>query len=646
MSFSRAPKPDSRSACVSTVREETLAAVLDPSRLPTPPGVALQVIQAASRPDCRSSEIVSLLALDPALTAKVLKAVNSCLYGLARPVSSLQRAVTVLGLNSLRSLAIGLSLPAITHRSANSAMHDYWVSSVGGAILARELAVRIKHPAPEDDMVAALLRDLGEVLLQQSFPNDWNLIATRRNQCLPEDVSAIEREQFGIDHAEVTANVLSRWQLPEDLVAAIRHHHEPHKLENAPSLIQSRAWLLDFVEHLTRLDIVTQDPASLSKLLNHARERYQLPQPALIAFLEGISPKVSEFAQLLNLDVTRSPEFAQALVTASEVLAHFSLESHQRVVSYADPSPASKTPFGKTLDARVARPASPSLPDGIESDLGAEFIDLIRVCRQSGYELRAIRGRGGMGIVFKAYEPSLDRFVAVKVLNPELASNLTARKRFIREARIAAAIRHENVVSIYAVKEIADITYLAMEYVEGISLEESIESSEPPALPEILRLAGQMASGLAAAHARGIVHRDIKPANILVERESGLVKITDFGLARRSVDVSLSREGALVGTPLFMAPEQVNGQPVDARTDLFSLGGVLYALCTGSPPFPGATVSEILLQVCEQEPKPPRLVRPDIPNWLEDLILRLLRKKPDERLQSASEVTKLLASQQ
>ncbi|MBN9123036.1 MAG: HDOD domain-containing protein, partial [Planctomycetes bacterium] len=206
-------------------REQLLAAVLDPSRLPTPPAVALQIVDAASRPDCDPGEIVRYIGLDPVLCAKLLKAVNSCLYGLKQPVASAARAVHVLGLNTVRSLALGLSLPAVkVGRAVDAGLREYWLASVGGAIIARELAVLARRPSPDDDLVAGLLRDLGEVLLRQAFPDAWVGHVARHADRLLDDPCGAELESFGIDHADVSAELLRGWKLPEDIVEPIRHH--------------------------------------------------------------------------------------------------------------------------------------------------------------------------------------------------------------------------------------------------------------------------------------------------------------------------------------------------------------------------------------------------------------------------------------
>jgi serine/threonine protein kinase len=258
------------------------------------------------------------------------------------------------------------------------------------------------------------------------------------------------------------------------------------------------------------------------------------------------------------------------------------------------------------------------------------------------YEVMELIGRGGMGVVLKAFDPSLHRFVAIKVLAPHLATSETARERFKREARAAAAVSHEHVVAIYEVKEFNGLPYLAMEYIRGVSLQQRLEEMGPLKLKEILRIGTQIASGLAAAHAQGLVHRDIKPANILLENGVERVKITDFGLARAANDASLTQSGVVAGTPQYMAPEQARGETVDHRADLFTLGTVLYTLCTGCVPFQADTVVAILYNVCQDTPRPIQDLNAEIPEWLVQIISRLHAKNKAERFQSAREVAELL----
>ena len=261
--------------------------------------------------------------------------------------------------------------------------------------------------------------------------------------------------------------------------------------------------------------------------------------------------------------------------------------------------------------------------------------------RLSHYEVLEILGRGGFGTVLKAFDEKLHRMVAIKVMARGLASTSPARKRFLREARATAAIRHEHVVHIYAVDE-EPIPYLVMEYIAGPTLQEKLDRSGPIETAEVLRIGFQIADGLAAAHRQGLIHRDIKPGNILLEEAAGRVKITDFGLARAVDDASLTQSGTIAGTPLYMAPEQALGEAIDQRADLFSLGSVLYVMATGRPPFRGKSTLAVLRRVAEDQPRPIREVIPEVPAELCSLIERLHAKDPADRFESAHAVADLL----
>jgi serine/threonine-protein kinase len=259
------------------------------------------------------------------------------------------------------------------------------------------------------------------------------------------------------------------------------------------------------------------------------------------------------------------------------------------------------------------------------------------------YEILQVVGRGGRGIVFKALDPALHRIVALKVIAPQFAVFASAQERFLREARAAAAVCHEHVITIHAVAETKGLPYLVMQFVAGVSLQEHVENRGPLPTEEILCIGIQTAQGLAAAHAQGLVHRDIKPANILLESGIGRVKITDFGLARTANDASITQVGAIVGTPQYMAPEQARGETVDFRADLFSLGSVLYVMCTGQVPFQGDHSLSVLRKVCNETPPPIHEINPSVPKWLVEIVARLQAKEPADRFESAAEVARVLA---
>ena len=248
-------------------------------------------------------------------------------------------------------------------------------------------------------------------------------------------------------------------------------------------------------------------------------------------------------------------------------------------------------------------------------------------------------GRGGMGVVFKAREKSLNRMVAVKVLSPMLSADATLRERFLREARAAAAIKHPNVITIHAVADSSNLPYLVMEYVEGQSLQQRLDEQGTFTADEVIRIGRQIAAGLAAAHASGVVHRDVKPANILLESPSAHVKLSDFGLAQVAGQSSLTQTGVFVGTPAFIAPELLNEEGEhDHRADLFSLGSVMYAMLAGTSPFDTGSLLPTLHRISTAEPPPIDERVPGVPNRLASIIHRLLKKDPADRFQNAEDV--------
>jgi hypothetical protein len=290
-------------------------------------------------------------------------------------------------------------------------------------------------------------------------------------------------------------------------------------------------------------------------------------------------------------------------------------------------------------------PAAVALTESVSLDFLTPSDQPGSLGRLGHFEVQEVIGRGGMGIVLRAFDPCLHRAVALKVLEPQFAGNEMAGKRFCREARAAAAITHENVVAIHQVDEdeASGLPYLVMQLVTGGSLQERLDRDGPLELIEVLRIGTQTAAGLAAAHKEGLIHRDIKPANILIEEGLGRVKLTDFGLARATEDVRLTQTGFVAGTPLYMAPEQARGEAVDHRADLFSLGSVLYAMCTGRPPFGGSTPFMVLKSVTEEMPPPIQKINPKVPDYLVDAIARLHAKNPADRPQSALEVVEALS---
>jgi phosphate transport system substrate-binding protein len=255
------------------------------------------------------------------------------------------------------------------------------------------------------------------------------------------------------------------------------------------------------------------------------------------------------------------------------------------------------------------------------------------------YRVISLLGSGGMGLVFQAEDITLQRTVALKVLRPELAKDQAVRERFLREARATAAIKSDYIVTIHQVDQTCDLPFLAMELLEGQSLEDWLDQGKRPDIATAIRVGREIALGLVAAHERGLIHRDIKPANVFLEKPTGRVKIVDFGLARPVHETSgVTEAGTILGTPAYMAPEQADGGNVSERSDLFSLGCVLYRLLANEKPFGGSTTMAILKAIALKEPKPLRDVNPLVPPALADLVNRLLAKDPNARPVSARAV--------
>ncbi|HEV3261263.1 MAG TPA: serine/threonine-protein kinase [Gemmataceae bacterium] len=263
--------------------------------------------------------------------------------------------------------------------------------------------------------------------------------------------------------------------------------------------------------------------------------------------------------------------------------------------------------------------------------------------RLGPYRVLKVIGAGGMGVVFQAEDPHLDRLVALKAMLPALASNPLARQRFLREAKAAAAIEHDHIIHINEVGEERGVPFLAMPLLKGEPLDDRLKREGKLPVTEVLRIGREVAEGLAAAHEHGLIHRDIKPANIWLEGSGARVKILDFGLARAVANTAhLTQSGVIVGTPAYMAPEQTRGRAVDHRADLFSLGCVLYQMATGEQPFKGTDTISILAALALDNPPAPRELDPNVRAALSDLVMQLLTKDPAGRPASAHAVAGML----
>ncbi len=257
------------------------------------------------------------------------------------------------------------------------------------------------------------------------------------------------------------------------------------------------------------------------------------------------------------------------------------------------------------------------------------------------YAIQSEIGRGAMGVVYKAMDSVLERVVAVKTVNMALERDHADKyeARFYQEARAAGGLNHPNIVTVYDAGKAGDVVYMAMEYIEGVELRTLIGEGRQLAVAQALSIAAQVAEGLAYAHERGVVHRDIKPANIMVVA-NGPVKITDFGIARMRASADLTQTGVMLGSPKYMSPEQVIGKRADHRSDVFSLGVILYEMLCGAAPFNGENVTALMYQIVNFAPPAPSAINAGVPEVLDYIVAKMLAKPLEERYQDARELSR------
>lgn len=260
------------------------------------------------------------------------------------------------------------------------------------------------------------------------------------------------------------------------------------------------------------------------------------------------------------------------------------------------------------------------------------------------YQVLERLGQGAMAAVHKAFDPTINRTLAIKFLHPQLCIDEEYRNRFVREARAAGSLAHPNIATIFDVGEIEGQPYIAMELLEGEPLDDVMNKEGALPIRDILEMGIQLARALDYAHSKGIVHRDIKPGNLMRLRGTRNIKVTDFGIAHIETreGAQQTKMGAVLGTPQYMSPEQALGQAVDGRSDLFSVGVVLYQMATGQKPFTGNSVMGLMQNIIKEEPKPPEQWRPEIPPGLRRVIKRCLAKQPDKRFATGGELADAL----
>ena len=306
---------------------ELLKQIAGSPNIPSPPTVILRVLEKASAPDCSIADLCKIIQMDAGLSGKILRIVNSALFGLSRPATSIQRALAVVGVNSARLLVLAIAMPEMNQKSNLPAqvIQRYWRSSISGAIIAHELAQRFGSRDAEDDMAAGLLRDVGELILQHIFPSCAQEMAQQPEEALVRSQCEVEEVHYGIHHAEVSAFILDGWRLPADITEPIRWHHCPDQGKYSTPKAEVRAYSLHFASCATQLVLHPNHPAVLRDLYHLARERFRMEADEVLEFLRPLDQKVADFAALLQVDMGEARDFIGALTRAAEELIHLSL---------------------------------------------------------------------------------------------------------------------------------------------------------------------------------------------------------------------------------------------------------------------------------------------------------------------------------
>ena len=287
------------------------------------------------------------------------------------------------------------------------------------------------------------------------------------------------------------------------------------------------------------------------------------------------------------------------------------------------------------MSADSATPPTPPPPDPLGARLQTALGD--------AYAVESQLGAGGFAVVYLVRDVHLKRKLAVKVLSPDVIASHSVLERFRREAETIAQLSHPHIVPLHFIGQKDDLVYLVMEAIDGGSLADRLEREAQLPIDEAARIFGEVASALAHAHKRGVIHRDIKPQNVLLDAESGRALVTDFGIARTAEGGSLTATGMVVGTPAYLSPEQVTGEPSDHRADIYALGVMMYQMLAGQPPFTGATPTAVLMKRLAGPPEPLRKLRPDTPEPLADLVDACLATDPNQRLQSAADIVRSMS---
>lgn len=564
-----------------------------------------------NNPDIQISHISKMVTSDPVLTAKILKVANSPYFGMPKKLDSINHALLILGIVNVKNILYRegmLRLFLTANPEKDAVMEKIWLHATLTSICAAHLHSLFSGLNQGSLLTMGLLHDIGKMILLMMPTSEGATVSEEHVDSL-----SLEQEDrlFGVNHAVIAGIALSEWGFSDLMVNAVVNHHVLSYRDRASLTVARDQFPYLFV--LFMADQLAKGIAGDEHLkadVLHPSYHQIIERSRLQALLqEGAFLSQIREADALSL---RPP--------AGMI--------HAQTVS------SGKTIFTQNGGASAAGDIGACGNDGDATVIMDSAKAKLTIGR---YEILAVIGQGAMGTVYLGRDPLIQRTVAIKTLRYTDGDDIAlSRLRFFREAEAAGNLSHPNIVTIYDVGEGRGMAYIAMEYLEGCDLSKYCAKENLLSQAEAARISRDVALALDYAHERGVVHRDIKPANIRIS-SAGHVTVTDFGIARVA-DLSGTRAGTIVGTPNYMSPEQVNGETVDGRADLYALGVVLYELLTGSKPFHGDVLAAVMNNIVNRSPAPVLERNPIVTTELAAIVEKAMSKKREERYQSGREM--------
>jgi len=565
-------------------------------------------------PAVQMNDLSKIILSDPILTAQILRMANSSYFGRQQKIDSISHALMLLGLQNIKNIMYrdGMRQLFQTHSVQHKeAVANLWQHSAIASVCASYLHNLFEGLNMGTLFTLGIIHDIGKLIILE-LPQAKELGSSFLDK-YPAEVSVFEEDRlFGINHTVIGGLILENWNFSDLIINVVTMHHAPAYLAADKKSVDSEKF-----KYMLTLFIADQAAKLFADWNEGIIRTYSL--------LESYCPLVNK-NRLLNKIIDAN---LLLQIRATEAIT---------IAEKPDKLPAGKEkPQRKILPRPAADLAGENqLSEAADATIAMTKTDAVRTIGR--YQIMREIGRGATGTVYLGMDPLINREVAIKTLRygdadeTEIAAN---KNRLFGEAKAIGRLSHPNIVTIYDVGEYKGAAYLAMEFLEGEDLVPYCNKNNRLPLTEVIRIILATALALDYAHRNGIVHRDVKPGNIRILKD-GSIKVIDFGVAR-IVETSRTSTGVIIGSPNYMSPEQVDGQPLDGRSDLFSLGTIFYELLTGEKPFRGDNLTSLLLQIKTAEPVPISTLFPQVPGPCIAIVERALAKDKEQRYQSGRE---------